>query len=426
MNTAQLYKVFKQTSGVCTDTRRIKKDAIYFALKGDNFNGNEFAQDALDKGAKFCIIDEEAYKINDRCILVENSLKSLQQLASHHRQVIGVPIIGLTGSNGKTTTKELIYSVLSQHYRVRATQGNLNNHIGVPLTLLSFDADLDFGIVEMGANHQGEIEFLSQIAAPDYGIITNFGKAHLEGFGGIEGVIKGKSELYKHLKARNKTVFINTNDDLQLQQIGQYGQSITFGSNEDNDITISFDAADPYVQLSYDGTKIKTHLIGTYNFNNIAIAVAVGANFGVNTQQIKEGLESYVPKNSRSQIIKEGATTILLDAYNANPTSMAVAITTFNEMNAKDKILILGDMFELGQTALKEHQAIVDIAESSFKEIYLIGENFFDTKTSSSTKKYKSFEAFATHIQPQHFRGSFILLKGSRGMALERFLNLLN
>lgn len=423
MEIALLYQIFKACKGVSTDTRKINKDCIYFALKGENFDGNNFVEKAFEGGAKYCVIDNENAKINDRCLLVEDTLVALQKLATFHRKQINIPIISLTGSNGKTTTKELIYLVLSTSYKVKSTKGNLNNHIGVPLTLLSFSEDLDFGIVEMGANHQKEIEFLSNITLPDYGLITNFGKAHLEGFGGVEGVIKGKSELYNHLRTHNKKVFINYDDAKQVKQIGKYANIISFGSKQSNDCTINFNSANPFVSLSFDNIEINSALIGDYNYGNIAIAITIGHYFNVSTSKIKKAIESYHPDNNRSEIIEKGKTKIILDAYNANPTSMLAALKNLKQLDANNKFLFLGDMFELGDEAASEHQAIVDFSEEFFdKNIYLIGNNFFKTEIGKATEKFSSFEDLKPFLKTLNLENATVLIKGSRGMALERIL----
>jgi len=419
-----LYKKFKTCSAVSTDTRKLSKDCIYFALKGDNFDGNKFVDKAFKGGAKYCVIDNKDALINQNCILVDDVLTTLQNLATYHRKAINIPIIALTGSNGKTTTKELIYAVLSSQYKVKATLGNLNNHIGVPLTLLRFTKDLDFGIVEMGANHQKEIEFLSQIAQPDYGLITNFGKAHLEGFGSVEGVIKGKSELYDYLRTNHKTVFINTNDKKQIEQIKDYSKTSTFGSDQNNDCIIKFKNANPLVSLDYDNTEINSQLIGDYNYGNIAVAVAIGKHFKVLTNNIKKAIEGYQPDNNRSEIIKKGNIKIILDAYNANPTSMLAALKNLKQLETKKKFLCLGDMFELGNEAEKEHQNIVDFVERNFSEnIVLVGENFYQTKSKKTTHKFLTFDDLKPKLKSLKLDNMTLLIKGSRGMALERILN---
>ncbi|MUU79598.1 UDP-N-acetylmuramoyl-tripeptide--D-alanyl-D-alanine ligase [Winogradskyella endarachnes] len=425
MTITEIYSKFNACTSVCTDTRKLKPDCIYFALKGDNFDGNKFVSTALDGGAKYCVIDDVNAIVNDQCILVEDVLTTLQALATLHREHINIPIIALTGSNGKTTTKELINVVLSTTYKVKATIGNLNNHIGVPLTLLSFTKDLDYGIVEMGANHQKEIEFLCNIAKPDYGLITNFGKAHLEGFGSVQGVIKGKAELYDFIKQNDKTAFINTEDYEQIKQIDNYTNVITFGSNSKNDCTVSFNDANPFVTLTYKDKKIESQLIGSYNFGNIAVAIAIGQYFKVPTKQIKTSIENYQPKNNRSEIIKKGTTQIILDAYNANPTSMLAALKNLKQLNTTSKLLFLGDMFELGAEAEKEHQVIVDFIELNFENnIFLIGKNFQKTTTSSKIKKFKKFEDIKPDFETLQLENATVLIKGSRGMALERILNL--
>lgn len=426
MNIEKLYSLYLIQKSVSTDTRKIKKGDLYFALKGHNFDGNKFANKALEAGASYCIVDDvNISKQSEKNILVDDTLETLQALANHHRRQLKYPIIGLTGSNGKTTTKELIQTVLSSTYKVRATKGNLNNHVGVPLTLLSFTEDLDFGIVEMGANHQKEIKFLSGIAEPDFGLITNFGKAHLEGFGGVEGVIKGKSELYDYLKANDKTAFINADDTKQVIQIGNYTKLSTFGASNNNDCTIIYKDANPFVNLTYDNILINSKLIGGYNFGNIAVSIAVGRYFNVPTLKIKEAIEAYEPDNNRSEIIKQKTNKIILDAYNANPTSMLAALENFKNLDASNKYLFLGDMFELGEDADKEHQAIVNFVEDNFENnIFFIGENFYKTQTASSTYKLATFEALKTKFKNIEISNGTILIKGSRGMALERILDL--
>ncbi len=426
MEIVDLYQKFKECSTLSTDTRKLSKDCMYFALKGENFDGNKFASKAFENGAKYCVVDDKSVVFNTSCILVDDVLSTLQSLATYHRNVIDIPIIALTGSNGKTTTKELINTVLTTTYKVKATIGNLNNHIGVPLTLLSFSEDLDFGIVEMGANHQKEIEFLCHIAQPDYGLITNFGKAHLEGFGSIEGIIKGKSELYDFLRENNKIVFINTEDDQQIMQIGDYSKTITFGVTLDDDCIVKFEKANPFVILNYDSIEINSQLIGDYNYDNIAVAVAIGKHFGVSTKNIKKAIESYRPDNNRSEIIKKGATQIILDAYNANPSSMLAALKNFKQLEVNNKYLFLGDMFELGNAAEKEHQSIVNYIESNFKSnIFLIGENFFNTNTGENILKFSSFEDLIPVLETLKLSNANLLIKGSRGMALERILDLI-
>jgi UDP-N-acetylmuramoyl-tripeptide--D-alanyl-D-alanine ligase len=424
MTIENLHALYLQSTGISTDTRKIIKGNIFFALKGENFNGNLFAEKAIEQGASYAIIDEEEFSNNNgKTILFDNVLKTLQKLAGYHRNYLKIPIIALTGSNGKTTTKELINAVLKEKYNTTATQGNLNNHIGVPLTLLSMNEKTEIGIVEMGANHPEEIAKLCNIAQPDYGYITNFGKAHLEGFGSIEGVIKAKSELYEYLKNNNKTVFVNKEDTIQVEKTKTI-KSFSFGQkNTGADIEIKLLDANPYLKLNFFNTEIESKLLGHYNFLNIAVAIAIGNYFKVAENAIKKGIENYTPGNNRSQIINLGSNTIILDAYNANPSSMRAALENFNQLDAKGKIVILGDMFELGPDAATEHQNIVDYIEQlPLNHAFLVGENFFKTNT-NSIKKFKNFEEFKSQLSNIRFENAHILIKGSRGMALERVLD---
>ncbi len=426
MDIETLYDHFIECSTVCTDTRKIERDCLFFALKGESFDGNTFALKALEAGAKYCVIDDSTY-MGDQCILVDDVLSTLQKLSTLHRSKLETPIIALTGSNGKTTTKELINAVLSTKYNVIATQGNLNNHIGVPLTLLRIRKDTNMAIVEMGANHQKEIEFLAAIAKPNYGLITNFGKAHLEGFGGLEGVIKGKSELYDHLKSHKGYIFVNQNDNLQLKQAGNYEKLITFGSSTSADTKLEMLHSQPYVTVNYNGRVIKSQLTGEYNFNNIAVAIAIGSYFKISGEAISSSIESYAPSNNRSQILKKDSNTIIMDAYNANPTSMIAALENFKQLDQRDKVLFLGDMFELGDSAPFEHQQIVTYLEkNTLGDTYLVGKNFYNTDVQKDTiKKFENFENLKNELIQHPLTNKFMLLKGSRGMALERLLEVL-
>lgn len=427
MSIENIYEHFLQCDSVSTDSRKITPNCMFFALKGEHFNGNIYAKSALDHGAKYCVIDEKEYALDNHFILVENALEALQQLATFHRKALGIPIVSLTGSNGKTTTKELINSVLSTQFKTTATTGNLNNHIGVPITLLNMSKDTEIGIVEMGANHPKEIEFLCKIAYPDYGVITNFGKAHLEGFGSVEGVIKAKSELYEHLKKHNKVIFVNQNDEKQLKQTGDYKSVYTFGKQDSIGPNPILKTSLPFVELEYEDKLIKSHLTGKYNFDNISIAIAVGEYFKITPENIKLAIENYIPSNNRSQIIYKGSNTILLDAYNANPTSMIAALENFKHVEGPNKVLFLGDMFELGKDASLEHQNVVDYLETHFVcKVNLIGSNFFKTIVKKSfITKFETFEDLKSQINATKINNAQILIKGSRGMALERVLELL-
>jgi UDP-N-acetylmuramoyl-tripeptide--D-alanyl-D-alanine ligase len=419
MNIAQLYQLYSQTYLVDTDTRKIRKGAMFFALKGDNFNGNEFAEDALKSGANYVIIDEEKYKTGPKTILVENVLETLQKLANFHRKQLAIPIISLTGSNGKTTTKELINAVLSKKYVTVATAGNLNNHIGVPLTLLSMTPKTVIGIVEMGANHLKEIEFLCEIAEPTYGLITNFGKAHLEGFGDFEGVIKAKSELYDFLRLHKGTVFINIDDELQVKQSAGIN-AVEFSNN-----VIKFMEANPFVKVQFKNTLIESNLIGKYNYNNIAVAVAVGNYFDISETDIKIAIENYIPVNNRSQLIQKGTNKIILDAYNANPSSMQAALENFSQLKEENKVVFLGDMFELGKDSNAEHEKIANLVASyHFSKVFLIGRAFSATNAKNAFVS-ESYESFKNSTNYSNINNATILIKGSRGMALERLLDLL-
>ncbi|SRX54259.1 UDP-N-acetylmuramoyl-tripeptide--D-alanyl-D-alanine ligase [Aequorivita sp. CIP111184] len=426
MNTKSIHQLFLKSSGFSTDSRKIFKNCIFFALKGENFNGNLFAQEALDKGAFKVIVDEKDFhKSSGETILVKNVLLTLQELATFHRKFLGLPIISLTGSNGKTTSKELINAVLSQKFKTIATQGNLNNHIGVPLTLLTMSKETELGIVEMGANHLGEIKMLSEITEPDYGYITNFGKAHLEGFGSIEGVIQGKTELYQFLKKHNKKIFVNTNDPKQMDN-SEGIERITFGTQQ-SDLHIKLLDSSHHLLVEFEGIQIQSNLVGDYNFANLSAAIAIGAYFKISSEKIKAGIEGYIPSNNRSQLITQGTNTILMDAYNANPTSMLAALENFKQAKGDTKIMFLGDMFELGKDSDEEHQNIVDfLTENPFGKAFLVGKNFFKTTNRTShLKQFETFDDLKEALKNYSPSKATILIKASRGMALERILNLL-
>lgn len=426
MNINTIHSLFLECTSVSTDTRKIEKDCFFVALKGENFDANTFAKEALEKGAKYVVIDNPEYYIGETTILVADSLTTLQELAKFHRKQLETPIIALTGSNGKTTTKELINAVLSKRYNTIATIGNLNNHIGVPLTLLRFTKDTELGIVEMGANHQKEIELLCSIAQPDFGYITNFGKAHLEGFGGIKGVIKGKSEMYMYLQNKDKLAFINLDDPIQKEKAENL-KNYTFSTTQEADVTINNVEANPMVEIEYKGHEIKSHLIGIYNANNISAAITIGNYFEVSDEAIKEAIENYIPENNRSQLLHKNGNELILDAYNANPSSMQAAITNFIQLEGNNKIAILGDMFELGTESLEEHKRIVAVLAKETKiRTYFIGKHFYAAKiTSNIISFFEDFNAFSSYFKNNIPANSQILIKGSRGMALEKTLEII-
>ncbi len=412
MTVQELYNHYLNCSGVCTDSRKIEEGNIFFALKGNNFNGNLFAEHAIKEGCSHAVIDEIEFKKNEQYILVDDVLECLQKLSIFHRQQLNCTVIGITGTNGKTTTKELIYEVLNKKYKTNATKGNLNNHIGVPLTLLSTPLDTEILIVEMGANHPGEIAFLSEIAKPNYGIITNIGKAHLEGFGGFEGVIKTKKELYDYIRNNGGKIFVNAKDELLLK-LSKNIEKITYC------VDSQYIRSNPYVQFSFLKTKISSQLIGAYNYPNLSVACCIGKYFGVSISNCKNAIESYTPTNNRSQVEKSNkGNIIILDAYNANPSSMFVAIKSLQGMNGTTKTAILGDMLELGDNSLHEHQEIVELLNASnFKSVFLVGEEF--QKTKNSFLSFNNTNELKNWLQCNPITNSTILLKGSRGIGLE-------
>ncbi len=427
MDIPYIHSLFLKCNSVSIDTRKIEANSMFVAIKGEKFDANTFAKEALEKGAAYVLVDNEDYCIDQRTILVENSLIALQELAKFHRLYLKLPIIALTGSNGKTTTKELINVVLSKKYNTKATVGNLNNHIGVPLTLLSFNEKTEMGIVEMGANHKKEIAFLCDLAQPDYGYITNFGKAHLEGFGGVEGVIEAKSEMYDYLSKNNKLAFVNLEDPIQARKSANLN-SYSFGlDKEGTNVNINSITANPFVEISFSNLLVQTHLIGLYNANNVNAAITIGKYFGVEDLSIKEALENYIPENNRSQLMTKGTNQIILDAYNANPSSMTVAIANFLQLDNPNKILILGDMFELGAESSKEHKAIVDsLLNEKNIDCYFIGKEFCANRMDKQDFYfYDTFDSFSEYLQKNKIENSYLLIKGSRGMALERTLDFL-
>jgi len=433
MKTEDLYQFYLKHPVVCTDTRKITKSCLFFALRGESFDANQFAAKAIEGGAAYAIIDDERYAINDQYLLVEDVLRALQDLAAFHRLELKIPVIGITGSNGKTTTKELIKSVLSQHCRTYATEGNLNNHIGVPLTLLAIGPDYDIAIIEMGANHQKEIEFLCQLARPGYGLITNVGKAHLEGFGGIEGVKIAKGELYEYLSNTNGTVFINTDNPVLIDMSRDRGikHHIGYGKGATNYVSGGLKEVSPYLTVEWqlkgrEDESIYTaesNLPGTYNFENIVAAICIGNFFKLSPQQINRGIKAYLPENNRSQILITDNNTVICDYYNANPSSMTVALDNLEVVQANQKILILGDMFELGVDSPGEHRFIFEKAmQTGAGRRIFIGEEFFKVKSGEDAEFYKSTVEAVEEIRKKPIRNATVLLKGSRGMKLEALI----
>lgn len=424
MTTKKLHSLFLKSSGVSTDTRNIKRNQMYFALKGENFDGNTYADEAVEKGAMIAVVDKPQQDMNNK-LLVNDVLQTLQKLATFHREYLELPIIAITGSNGKTTTKRLVHQVLSEKFNVKSTHGNLNNHIGVPLSLLALDQQTEIGIIEMGANHQKEIEFLSNLTKPDFGYITNFGKAHLEGFGGVDGVIKGKSELYDYLRKNKKVAFVNADDDKQMQKLDNVNK-YSFGEDEKADLNIYFIKSEPLVELTFQGIDVKSKLIGSYNFRNIAAAIGIGTYFGVNPLDIKKAIQTFEAKDNRSQIKVTASNTLILDAYNANPTSMEAALRSFDSQKANYKVAIIGDMYELGEEKIKEHQNIAALAQQlSINKIIFCGEIFSQALKNKNFKTFKNFDTLKNHLINHPIKNTHILIKASRGMALERLCDLL-
>ncbi len=429
MKIASLHAIFRDYPTVTTDSRNIPENSIFFALKGENFNGNTFAGEALIKGAAYAVIDEPEFATSERMILVDDVLISLQQLAQYHRNQLGLTILAITGTNGKTTTKELITAVLSKKFRVNSTKGNLNNHIGVPLTILSMDEQTEFGVVEMGANHLGEIKVLCDIANPDFGIITNIGKAHLEGFGSFEGVIKTKSELYNFIRNKGGKCFMNADNPLLVQQAMDIEQ-ISYGKSTTCFMAGELASTDNYLVVKALFPKgwlyLKSKLVGDYNFENLLAAACIGKYFEVYPLLIQDAIAEYTPSNNRSQLIQKTQNTIIMDAYNANPTSMMAALTNFAGIRHENKCVILGDMLELGDSSAEEHQKITDfIEEQTFSEVFLVGPLFKNTTDRTQKKKFDQVELLSNYLKTQPIENKLILIKGSRGIHLEKILELL-
>ena len=423
MNVEQIYQVYLQSRTVTTDSRNITPGCLFFAFKGEKFDGNAFAPQALAQGAALCVISDGRYRVDDRCVVVPDVLATLQALAKHHRQQMAVPVIGITGTNGKTTTKELVNAVLSRRYRTHATQGNHNNHLGVPLTLLATPANAEVAIVEMGANHPGEIAFLCGIADPDFGLITNVGRAHLEGFGSFEGVVRTKTELYRHLAAKGGKAFVNTNNEILVREAAAcHLETIGYGDCEAAQVRGHLVGSDPYMKFYMeDGDNvysIQSQLLGNYNFDNAMAAAAVGRFFRVDYWDIKEAIEEYVPSNNRSQYKDTGHNVLILDCYNANPSSMGVALDNFESLQRSGKVAMLGGMRELGAESRAEHEKIVArlTARTDMKAVLVGAEfEFAQQKGSDRLLWFADVQAAVKYFEQNPLSGSTILLKGSNG-----------
>lgn len=428
VSTEQLYEIFLKHPVVSTDTRTIPPGCIFFALKGGNFNGNVFAKEALSKGAAYAVVDQEEFAEGERSLLAKDVLTALQELSAHHRKTLGangLKVVALTGSNGKTTTKELMARVLAKKYNVLFTQGNLNNHIGVPLTLLRLNSSNEVAVIEMGANHQGEIRELCTIADPDFGLITNIGLAHLEGFGGEEGVFKGKTEMLLHLEKKNGFAFL-LEDEVRLHHFKTRLKNLSFGLSVTADVQGTLFDSTEFVKYEWHAGNVpprdvQTQMIGAYNLPNMLAATAVGLYLGVSPENIDEAISSYVPGNNRSQLEKRGTNTLILDCYNANPSSMVAAIQNVAITPAQNKVLILGDMFELGDSSEREHQQIVDFIDENIVDatVFLVGAHF--SSTSGALRFHRMSDAAEVKSWLEKFppNDSLILIKGSRGMKME-------
>lgn len=424
MNAASFYPFLLKCGKVTIDSRKIQKNDLFFAFSGESFNAATLAEDAIDKGALAVIVEQQEFRNESKSIFyVPSTLLFLQELATYHRNQLTIPIIALTGSNGKTTTKEIIHAVLAQKYNVQYTIGNLNNHIGVPLTLLSIKPEHELAVIEMGANHQKEIEMLCEIAQPTLGYVTNFGKAHLEGFGGFEGVIKGKSELYDYLKNKTLTILVNEDDPIQREKTLNYKPKITFGTQTSTYQFQQF-SKDNSVGLSYQGNAVLSKLTGNYNFTNLCAAASLGFYFDLNFDEIKRAIESYVPSNMRSQVVEKGGKTFVLDTYNANPSSMTESLKNFSSFQGT-KTIIIGDMLEVGTESEIEHQLILKLANSlHFDEIITVGDHF--KNINQTTKSYQNSKDLAEYLKINKIASKNVLLKGSRGIALEQILQFID
>lgn len=429
MNTQELYALFLSYPTVCTDTRKINANSIFFALKGPNFDANLFAEEALNKGAAYAVVDNKSIATDKRFILVEDVLTSLQKLANHHRKQLDIPIVAIVGSNGKTTTKELITSVLSTTYKTLATPGNFNNHIGLPLTLLQLQKQHEIAVIEMGANHIGENAELCEIAEPTHGIITNNGMDHLEGFGDIEGVAKSNSELYYYLLKHNGIAFVNAHDEWLMRMSSRLSKKITYAGNTNYrntnaDVEALAIQLQPEIIFEYSNNQSHSVLSGDYNFDNIMAALSIGIHFEVTIENCIAGIQNYHPTNNRSQWIKKANNSIFLDAYNANPSSMEAALRSFSNIDAKNKLVIMGDMFEMGSYAAQEHQRMIDLCKSlAFTNVILVGEEFSKTKKPENYLSFNTTEQALHYLQNQNISNHTFFIKGSRGMKLETLVD---
>jgi len=429
MQIEEIYKIYQQYPSVQTDTRKLKTNDLFFALKGPNFNGNLFAKQAIEMGAAYVFTDEEMPYNDNRIIQTNDVLETLQNLAKFHRKQFNIenksriPFIAITGSNGKTTTKELVHEVLSTTYKTYTTTGNLNNHIGIPLTVLKIGSDAEIAVIEMGANHLKEIESYCEYAMPTHGLITNIGKAHLEGFGSVDNVRKGKGELFEYLRNNNGTAFVNSDDDAVLQLSIDLNKKIFYGSSGKN-LHGKIIKSDPFPEIQIGGTHpfdIKTKLAGIYNFSNVLAAVCIGRFFNIDDNKIKAAIENYKPSNSRSQLIHQKSNTIILDAYNANPGSMKAAIENFAAMKGNKKVLLLGSMMELGIESEKEHAALISLIDKyNWENVVLVGKNF--NNLGHKYIKYDTAIDVKDWLHSQHFENAQILIKGSRSMQMEKVL----
>ena len=421
-----IYQHYIKAHKVTTDSRKVEPDAVFFALKGENFDANDFALLVAEQGvASLVVADRKDLPQHERILVVDDSLKALQDLAAYHRAQSKATVLSITGTNGKTTTKELVSAVLAQKYNIIHTMGNLNNHIGVPLTLLSIQPETEIAVVEMGANHPGEIDFLCKIADPDYGLITNIGKAHLEGFGSFDGVIKTKTELYRHIKSHGKAVFVNQGNPLLWEQ-SEGQERISYGNHCDAFCPVAPGACNPYLSVIWRKKLIQTHLVGSYNYENVAAAIGVGQYFGVDDDKIVEALEAYTPTNSRSQVVETGKNRVIMDAYNANPTSMRAALINFAGICGEQHLLILGDMRELGTASEEEHRNILGLMkELGFKEALLVGQNFSAYNENVNWKTFDNVQNLCQHLESHPISGKTILVKGSNSIQLGKVLPLL-